>query len=159
MDADARNGFAAGGALGFGLSGAFDVAVFHLVLQWHHFITSPDTPAMLRIDGWLLVGLLTVALVGTLLLWRTTHALVRDGLGRVVGGGALLGAALFNGGDILVDHFMLELHRLNMGVDSLWPDLAWLAGSVALAVAGALILRAGLRQRPTLTTSRRPPRS
>lgn len=148
----------AGGLLGFGLSGLVDIAVFHLLLQWHHFVTAADEATRLRADGWLMLALLAATLAGALLLWRAARAADEDEpAARVAWGGALLGAGAFNGGDVLLDHFVLGLHRLREDSESLAPDVAWLGVSALALVAGAWLVR-GARRR-SKAPARRPARS
>lgn len=131
-------------ALGFGLAGVLEVALIHQTFQWHHFVLEGDASAQVRSDGILLAGLWAITLAATLSLWR----LARFGTApfddrRILWGGLLAGAGAFNVLDVLIDHVLLDLHRLFAGDTSWLPDVAWLAGSALVLLAGlALLVRA-----------------
>jgi uncharacterized membrane protein len=132
--------------VGMGLAGTLDEAVFHQLLDWHHFVERSDPGGVaralgLRADGaFHLVSTLLLAAGLAALLWRGGAAL--RGWGRRVAGGVLAGAGGFNLYDGLVQHKLLGLHQVRRGVESLLPyDLAWFAVAVALLVAGIALLR------------------
>lgn len=161
MERHLRSALLGGAALGFGLAGLVDVAVFHDILQWHHFVMADDPATMLRSDGWLMLGLLAVVLLATPLLWRAARgADAAEGAraARVAWGGGLSGAGAFNVGDVLIDHFLLGLHDANANATGLAPDLVWLAAAVALLLVGLLVVRNAARE-PERAPTRRPARS
>lgn len=136
--------------IGMGLAGTLDEAVFHQLLDWHHFLERSDPGGTvsaaarelgLRSDGAFHL-LSTLLLAGGLaaLLWRGGAAL--RGRGRQVAGGVLAGAGGFNLYDGLIQHKLLGLHQVRRGVESLLPyDLVWFAVAVALLAAGIVLLR------------------
>lgn len=138
--------------VGMGLAGTLDEAVFHQLLDWHHFVERGTVSAAARQIGLLSDGafhlLSTLLLAGGLgaLLWRGGAAL--RGHGRQVAGAILAGAGGFNLYDGAVQHKLLGLHQVRRGVADLLPyDAAWFAVAAALLVAGVLLLRATAPER------------
>ena len=144
----------AGIVLGLGLGGFCDGIVLHQLLQWHHLVsnvdvfdptTLPGLRANILADGLFhgVAYLFTVA--GVALLWlamqRGQRSSARELLGLL-----LAGWGLFNVADSVVNHFLLDVHHINMRVPPeqwLWWDLGFLAwGAVMLAV-GWLMWRRG----------------
>lgn len=120
----------AGGVLGLGVGGLFDILVVHLILQRHHVLSGwhdPTTVAGLRrnlvADGLLGTALLVLLLVGIWLLWRAARRPDAAADRSTVVGSALVGWAVFNLLDEIVSHQLLDAHRVAPGPD--W--LAWRA--------------------------------
>jgi uncharacterized membrane protein len=140
----------AGGLLGFGLGGLLDVLLFHFVLQTHHLLSGiypPTTMEALRFnlvaDGLFSIGMILVMTVGFVLTWR---ALTRAGAEARSSGGAYAGAvvvgiALFNLYDGIVDHYILGLHHATTPRLDIY-DVVWVVASLVLLAAGLLVLRA-----------------
>ena len=144
----------AGIILGLGLGGFFDGIVLHQLLQWHHLVgnvdffdptTLPGLRANIVADG--LFHALTYALTaaGVFLLWlamqRGQRGSAREFLGLL-----LVGWGLFNIGDSVIDHFLLDIHHINMTVPPeqwLWWDLGFLAWGLAMLAVGWLLCRGG----------------
>ncbi len=132
--------------LGVALGAFLDGIVFHQVLRWHHFVSErepTDTVAGLDAntlaDGLFHVFSYTVLLVAVWLLWRAG----REGTmpsGRLLLGGVLLGAGLFNVADGVVLHFALGLHHLREGAGETVYDAVWLAINVGVAALGAAVV-------------------
>ncbi len=118
---------------GVGLAMTLDEVVFHQLLGWHHLVSS----APLSSDGVLHIAGTLALVVGAVLLARAVPV---DR--RLVGGWVLVGAGGFNLFDGIVDHKLLRLHQVREGVPSTVPyDVAWIAGSALVLLAGVLVLR------------------
>jgi uncharacterized membrane protein len=134
----------AGLLLGVGLAAFFDGTVFHMLLQWHHMVSTRVPPTTLAAmhanthwDGvfhavaWIFVAL------GVALLWRAARAGGRLPSTRAFVGNVLLGAGAFNLVEGLLDHHVLRLHHVREVADPLMYDLAFLlVGGVLLAALG-----------------------
>lgn len=138
--------------LGIGLGGFVDGIVLHQVLQWHNMLSAqrpPNDLAGLRVnvtaDGlfhaatWLAVAAGLVAL----------HRLARRGgrwAGRQLAGWMLTGWGAFNLVEGVVDHHLLQVHRVrpDAAAPMAW-DLGFLAFGALLVVVGWLLARSGSR--------------
>jgi uncharacterized membrane protein len=136
--------------LGVGLVGTLDEAVFHQLLDWHHFLersgpgggVSQTARAVgLRADGVFHLASTFVLAAGFLVLLAAGGAALR-GQGRRLLGAVLLGAGGFNLYDGVVQHKVLGLHPVRRGVENLLPyDLAWIGAAVLLLALGVALLR------------------
>ncbi len=135
--------------LGVGGGALVDAIVFHLVLGWHHLLSAvaerTGRPASeadhLAVDGTFMAVMLTVALAGGILVWRSgriSSAVSAGLLGRAIVGG--WGA--FNVFDIVVDHHLLVLHRLRHPVDEPLVEAVVLVASLAGVAIGLTLIRA-----------------
>ena len=130
-------------AVGAGLGATLDIAVFHMVLQWHHLASerpglAADLPANLRLDGLTLAAAWAVTVLGLAALLR--HAARHPVAPSRVAGGALLGWALFNIADQLVNHLLLGLHHVHPS-KGLGHELATAAWSLGMLVLGLQLVR------------------
>lgn len=137
----------AGVVLGLGLGGFFDGIVLHQLVQWHHLVsnvdafdptTLPGLRANVVADGLFhsITYLLTVA--GVALLWLAMQRGQR-GSARELTGLLLIGWGLFNIADSVINHFLLDIHHINMTVPPeqwIWWDLAFLAWGLAMLAVG-----------------------
>ena len=134
----------AGALLGAGVAASVvDLAVFHLILHWHHFYDLSGPDAALVSDGvFHTVGwLLTVA--GLLLL---VDARRRAAVSWVRwAGGLLVGLGGFQLLDGVLLHKVLRIHQIRYGVDLLAYDVVWIGTAALALVAGLVLLR---RTRP-----------
>jgi uncharacterized membrane protein len=132
--------------LGFALGGFIDGILLHQVLQWHHLLSAVDQgtiPLAVQITADGLFHLLMYALVviGLWLVWRRREALAQGTSARTVLRLALLGFFLWQLVDVVVFHWLLQIHRVRMDTGSpLAWDLGWFAvfGLVPLLVAALL---------------------
>ena len=159
MKAGRRHGplLVAGLLLGVGLGGLAHGIVFHEILQSHQTFSAwlpPDSMADLRlnhfIDGLFQAALWCLLLLGLMLLHGAGRGAQRWWSGCGLLGAGLLGWGLFELLDGLVCHYWLGLHLL-MGPpgEPGLAEAALLAAALLMMVAGALLLRRGLRQWPT----------
>lgn len=147
-----------GGVFGFGLGALVDVFVFHLIFQTHHLLSGfydPLTYDGLRtnvmFDGLFSLGMLAIAGLGAVMLWRTVNGANRTFSSLAVGGSALVGAGVFNVFDGIVDHYLLGLHDVVHGTEAYNPH--WVIVSLLMLGLGLLVLwLAERRDRPTRAT-------
>jgi uncharacterized membrane protein len=137
-----KNLFIAGLILGLGLLGAIDGIVFHQLLQWHHMVLSDNIQLEIFTDG------LFTALFSAKLLWggvKIFQDARNNQLGtswRIFLGGIFIGGGAFNLVEGIVDHHILEVHRVKpMAENPLMYDLAFLAIGALLVVIGFMIKR------------------
>lgn len=135
--------------LGVGLGGFLDGILFHQVLQLHHMLTTrrpADTVVGIEVnmfwDGLFHAFTWTVTLAGVLLLWRALADRAAPRPPRTFVGGMLLGFGLFNLVEGVIDHHVLDLHRVVQTATHPWWDLAFLASGALLIAAGLRLVRA-----------------
>lgn len=137
-----KNLFIAGLILGLGLIGAIDGIVFHQLLQWHHMIMSPNIQLEIFTDG------LFTALFSAKLLWGGMK-IFQDARNNELGtswkifvGGIFIGGGIFNIVEGIVDHHILQVHRVRpLAENPLFYDLAFLAIGLLLVIIGLMIKR------------------
>jgi uncharacterized membrane protein len=137
-----KNLFISGVILGLGLLGAIDGIVFHQLLQWHHMILSPNNELEIFTDG------LFAALFSALLVWGGVK-IFQDARKNEIGnswkvfvGGIFVGGGAFNLVEGIVDHHILQVHRVKPLADNpLAYDLGFLAIGLLLVIIGFLIKR------------------
>lgn len=137
--------------MGIGFGGFIDGIVLHEILQWHHMISHKETTSTLagletntmadgffHVVAWVFVFMGMVAILQS---WRQ---------GRLApnlpfhSGLLLMGFALFNVVEGIVDHQILQLHHVrdDLGGPLSW-DLGFLAISVVIFIAGWLLYKRG----------------
>ena len=131
--------------LGFGLGGFFDGIILHQVLQWHHLLSLWNEDGGIE---WLILwdGLFHVLMyaITAVALWGFWRAGVPRG--RRFLAAFLVGFGLWNVVDLVVFHWLLEIHHIRVDADALLLyDLGWFVifGLVPLAAGWALTRRAG----------------
>ncbi|RBP88793.1 putative membrane protein [Cytobacillus firmus] len=137
-----KNLFIAGLILGLGLIGAIDGIVFHQLLQWHHMIMSPNIQLEIFTDG------LFTSLFSAKLLWGGMK-IFQDARNNELGtswkifvGGIFIGGGIFNLVEGIVDHHILQVHRVRpLAENPLFYDLAFLAIGLLLVIIGLMIKR------------------
>jgi uncharacterized membrane protein len=141
--------------MGLGLGGFVDGILLHQVLQWHHMLTGTAAHPMTTVAGLetntLVDGLFHLAawaLVATAM-FLTLRAWQRRELAppwRTHFGLLLAGWGVFNVVEGLIDHQLLGIHHVrdDLGAPLGW-DLAFLACSALLIVAGLALARSGER--------------
>ena len=142
MKKENKNLFIAGIILGLGLLGAIDGIVFHQLLQWHHMVLSDNIQLEIFTDG------LFTALFSAKLIWggvKIFQDARKNQLGsswRIFLGGIFIGGGAFNLVEGIVDHHILQVHRVKPLADNpLMYDLAFLAIGALLVVIGFMIKR------------------
>ncbi len=137
-----------GFVLGVGLIGTLDGTVVHELFQWHRFYVHTTEFWRVFIDGLFHLGSALLLFVGALQLWRQRERLaaLQDG-GAALGAGVLLGMGAFNLYDGVVQHKILRLHPVRLGIENQLPyDLAWNAVAVLLLLVGWALWRVAKRR-------------
>lgn len=142
MTKENKNLFVSGLILGLGILGAIDGIVFHQLLQWHHVILSPNLQLEIMSDG------LFTALFSALLVWGGVK-IFQDARKKQLGsswkiffGGIFIGGGLFNLVEGIINHHILQIHRVRpLAENPLLYDLAFLAIGLLFVVIGLLIKR------------------
>lgn len=132
--------------LGFALGGFFDGILLHQVLQWHHLLSLWAPAGDLRFhvmwDGVFHAAHYAIAALALVVLWRRRHEAAQEGAGRLTAGWAFLGFAGWHVLDVVLNHWILRMHRTRLDVDDplVW-DLGLFGIGGAAGVIGWLILR------------------
>ena len=113
----------------------------------------PDTLVNAKVnmywDGVFHAAMWMVTALGLRLLWAATGRPDVPRSGRTLWGALLLGWALFNLIEGIIDHQLLGLHHVREYVPDKLPwDLGFLGFSLVLLLVGGLLIRAGRRQFP-----------
>lgn len=154
-----RGANTAGIMIGFGMGGLLDFIVLHLLLQWHHMISSRLPPEGLEAlrenvfwDGTGQAALWIVAFVGVLLLLDSARnsSILPSALPSVLAffGYFVIGWGAFNFLDGLVNHHLLGLHNVREDVAN---TMAWNLGfmfvaGILLPLVGWWMVRAGQKE-------------
>jgi uncharacterized membrane protein len=147
----------AGILFGLGLGGFFDGIVLHQILQWHHMLSSwypIDSIANLELntrwDGIFHSATYVFVVLGLFLLWLAAHRGHLSWSNKLLAGSLLVGWGLFNSVEGVIDHQILGVHHVNEAMPRdqwVFWDIGFLAWGVAMLIAGALLVRAGRRER------------
>lgn len=122
--------------------GAIDGILFHQILQWHSVIMNTDLHGRILSDG-LFHTLVTIALItgGTMLWVAGKPTDVSKGVTLLVAG-VLIGGGVFNLIEGIINHHILQIHRVKPGdPNALMYDLAFLAVGALLLIIGLLLKR------------------
>jgi len=133
-----------GTLLGMGLGGFVDGIVLHQLLQWHHMISSQESPTTVLglerntlWDGVFHVFAWLAVVIGLFLLWSRLRRGGRPRASRTLWGWVIFGCGVFNLADGLVNHLILGIHHVRDDLGGpLGRDIGFLVVSLALAVAG-----------------------
>jgi uncharacterized membrane protein len=142
---------ASGILLGMGLGGFFDGIVLHQILQWHHLVSNVDRYPMTTVagleantlaDGLFHAATYVFTVVGFVLLWNALrHPEVRwSGWGYA--GLLLAGWGIFNLVEGLINHQILQVHRVKQNAaDPLLWDVGFLVWGAMMLLAGWWLAR------------------
>ncbi|MFG6120163.1 DUF2243 domain-containing protein [Thalassobacillus sp. B23F22_16] len=123
---------------GLGLVAFFDEAVFHQLLNWHHFYDKSTTQMGLVSDGFF-HAFSWFATIGGLFMYADLRR--RQALWKTRWlGGVLLGMGVFQLYDGTVQHKLMQLHQIRYNVNILPYDLVWNITAVLMVIAGSIIL-------------------
>ena len=125
---------------GFGIMGALDGILFHQILQWHSVVMDTDLQGRILSDG-LFHTLVTIALItgGTMLWVAGKPTDVSKGVTLLVAG-VLIGGGVFNLVEGIINHHLLQIHRVKPGdPNALMYDLAFLAVGALLLIVGLML--------------------
>ncbi|WP_100400042.1 DUF2243 domain-containing protein [Bacillus sp. FJAT-44742] len=126
--------------LGFGFLGALDGIIFHQLLQWHSVVLSPDRTIEIISDGIFHFAVTITMIAGALILWLGGKPTDLSKGIRYVISGLLIGGGTFNLIEGIINHHILQIHRVRPDAENpLLYDLAFLASGAVLLIAGLLI--------------------
>ena len=138
--------------LGFGFLGALDGIIFHQLLQWHSVIMATDRPGQIVSDGIFHLAVTITLVLGGILLWVAGNPTSLSKGVRLLIGGFLIGGGTFNLVEGIINHHILQIHRVKPGdPNALTFDLAFLILGILLVIVGLLIKRSGKWQETTLS--------
>jgi uncharacterized membrane protein len=128
--------------LGFGFMGAMDGIIFHQLLQWHSVVMETSRPGQIFSDGVFHFGVTVALVIGGILLWLAGRpSEISRGVSRLVGG-FLTGSGIFNLVEGVVNHHLLQIHRVKPGdPNALMYDLAFLTIGLLLVIIGETVRR------------------
>lgn len=131
--------------LGFGFLGALDGVVFHQLLQWHSVVMQTNREGQIVSDGIFHLAVTITLVAGGILLWLAGNpANLSRGI-RALVGGFLVGGGAFNLIEGIINHHLLQIHRVRPGdPNALFYDLAFLASGLILLLIGLWIKRSGM---------------
>ncbi|MEW8970969.1 DUF2243 domain-containing protein [Mesobacillus jeotgali] len=128
--------------LGFGFMGSMDGVIFHQLLQWHSVVMETSRPGQIFSDGVFHFGVTVALVIGGVLLWLAGRpSEISRGVSRLVGG-FLSGAGIFNLVEGVVNHHLLQIHRVKPGdPNALMYDLGFLTIGLVLVIIGEVMRR------------------
>jgi uncharacterized membrane protein len=137
---------AASMVLGIGIGGFIDGIVLHQILQWHEMLSNKITPVTLISksvnmfwDGIFHLFTLLVTITGIYLLWKVLQQKQLSKDYRLLIGGMLLGWAIFNLLEGILNHHILKLHNVREISNSPdWWNFGFLFFSIVLLLVGIL---------------------
>ncbi|WP_338787555.1 DUF2243 domain-containing protein [Metabacillus sp. FJAT-53654] len=133
--------------LGFGFLGASDGIIFHQLLQWHSVIMATDRPGQIISDGIFHFAVTITLVIGGILLWLAGNPTNLSKGIRLLVGGILIGGGTFNIVEGIINHHILQIHRVKPGdPNALVYDLSFLAVGLLLLIIGIFIKRSGRTQ-------------
>ncbi|RYF22156.1 MAG: DUF2243 domain-containing protein [Flavobacteriales bacterium] len=134
--------------LGIGIGGFIDGIVFHQILQWHQMLSSKITATdyvgksvNMFWDGIFHLFCLMVLMVGVVKLWQLNKRPLLNFSAKLLTGGMLIGWAIFNMVEGIINHHILKLHNVREQTPA--PENAnifFLAGSLILFFVGLLLV-------------------
>ncbi|WP_102348710.1 DUF2243 domain-containing protein [Bacillus sp. Marseille-P3661] len=126
--------------LGFGFLGALDGIIFHQLLQWHSVIMATDRPGQIVSDGLFHLAVTVTLVVGGILLWLAGNPTTFSQGIKLLIGWFLIGGGAFNIIEGVINHHILQIHRVKpTDPNALAYDLAFLASGLLLILIGYLI--------------------
>jgi uncharacterized membrane protein len=144
----------AGVVMGAGLGGFVDGIVLHQIMQWHNMLsarTPPDTLVNAKInmvwDGFFHAGVWIMTAIGLAMLFRAGARRDVPWSGRTFLGSLLMGWALFNLVEGIIDHHILRLHHVyeyaSAGTQAMFDYGFLLIGGVLMGLVGMAMVKAG----------------
>jgi len=138
---------------GFGFLGALDGIIFHQLLQWHSVYMATDRPGQIMSDGIFHFAVTLTLIIGGVLLWLAGNpGNLSKGI-RLLVGWFLIGGGVFNLVEGIINHHLLQIHRVKPGdPNALAYDLAFLASGLLLFIVGYLIKQSKERQGSSISS-------
>lgn len=143
---------AAGVVIGAGLGGFVDGIALHQILQWHNMVsgwrppnTLVDAKVNMTWDGIFHAAVWVLTAIGLAMLWRVGSRRDVPWSGKTFFGALVVGWALFNLIEGIIDHQLLGVHHVYEYTENKLPwDLGFLIlGGVGLFLIGWIFIRAG----------------
>jgi uncharacterized membrane protein len=138
----------AGIFLGIGVGGFIDGILFHQLLQVHNMLSAklPRTSIVnieinMFWDGLFHAFTLLMTLVGLAMLWHAGKRQEVPWAGKTFVGAMFLGWGIFNLGEGIVDHYILNVHHVIERLGQSVYDLLFLFSGVLLIIGGAVAIR------------------
>lgn len=132
---------------GFGFLGALDGIIFHQLLQWHSVYMATDRTGQIMSDGIFHFAVTITLIIGGVLLWLAGNPSNLSKGVRLLVGWFLIGGGVFNLVEGIINHHLLQIHRVKPGdPNALAYDLAFLASGLLLFIIGYLIKQRKDRQ-------------
>lgn len=130
--------------IGIGMGGFVDGILFHQILQWHQMLSAklpPDTLTNKSInmfwDGIFHSFVWLTTIIGIMMLWRLIKRRDIVASTSLFTGGLLLGWALFNIIESIVDHYIFVLHNVKENSPHpQWWNHGFMAFSLILLIIG-----------------------
>lgn len=140
MSISDRNLLIAAVILGLGLLGAIDGIVFHQLLQWHHMVDSPNIRLELITDGFFTAAFSALLIWGGIKIFADARKAQLGYSLNIFIGGILIGGGIFNIVEGIVNHHILQVHRVRpLAENPLLYDLSFLAIGLLLFLLGLFI--------------------
>jgi uncharacterized membrane protein len=140
MSISDRNLLTAAVILGLGLLGAIDGIVFHQLLQWHHMVDSPNIRLELITDGFFTAAFSALLIWGGIKIFADARKAKLGYSLNIFIGGILIGGGIFNIVEGIVNHHILQVHRVRpLAENPLLYDLSFLAIGLLLFLLGLFI--------------------
>ncbi|MRG85945.1 DUF2243 domain-containing protein [Salinibacillus xinjiangensis] len=128
--------------LGLGLLGAIDGIVFHQLLQWHHMVLHPDIQLEIITDGIFTAAFSALLLWGGVKIFQDARQNELGSSWRIFIGGILIGGGTFNLVEGIVNHHILQVHRVRPAAENpMMYDISFLILGLILLVLGYTIKR------------------
>lgn len=137
---------APGISIGVGMGGFVDGIILHQILQWHHMLSTTERfgaenlanmQVNVMADGLFHVATWIFAAAGLVLLWRANRDGIRERTWRGLLGWVLVGWGVFNLVEGVIDHHILQVHRVRPEAAN---PLAW---DIGFLILGALLVLVG----------------
>lgn len=128
--------------LGLGLLGAIDGIVFHQLLQWHHMVDSPNIRLEIITDGFFTAAFSALLIWGGIKIFKDARNSKLGSSWKLFIGGILIGGGIFNVVEGIVNHHILQVHRVRpLAENPLLYDLSFLAIGIVLLLIGLMMKR------------------
>lgn len=145
--------------IGVGMGGFVDGILLHQILQWHNMLSTVVPPVDLVSvklnmlwDGLFHAFTWIVTAMGVSRLFAAGTRTEVAWSPRTFGGSLLVGWAVFNIVEGLIDHQLLGVHHVRPGANELAWDMGFLGASALLLAGGVLMVRGDIevKARPPL---------
>ena len=133
--------------LGFGFMGAMDGIIFHQLLQWHSVVMEATRTDQIISDGVFHFSVTIALVAGGFILWLAGNPTTQKQGVKLIFSWFLIGTGLFNLIEGIINHHILQIHRVKPG------DPNALLYDIAFLIVGAILFLIGLFIKKSVTTS------